>query len=82
MRGAPTKRELQAACADAIEQRNQLQLLLCAVVMRAGGQMDLGHALVASLMDGETMLDVEPVDGVGVRLTARREERTATEMDS
>ncbi len=45
MKGTPTKRDLLAMLEDLTHQRNELQLLLCACVSRAGGEVTLGGGL-------------------------------------
>lgn len=68
MNGAPTKRELLAMLEDLTHQRNELQLLLCACVSRAGGEVTLGGGLLRGLMDKERNVTLAP-DGDGYRVT-------------
>ena len=68
MNGMPTKRELLAALDDVTKQRNELQLLLCACVSRAGGEVTLGGGLLRGLMDKQRNVTLAP-DGDGFRVT-------------
>ena len=78
MNGAPTKRELLAMLDDVTKQRNELQLLLCACVSRAGGEVTLGGGLLRGLMDKERNVTLAP-DGDGFRITL---ETTALDDDA
>ena len=68
MKGTPTKRDLLAMLEDLTHQRNELQLLLCACVSRAGGEVTLGGGLLRGLMDKERNVTLAP-DGDGYRVT-------------
>ena len=68
MNGAPTKRELLAMLDDVTKQRNELQLLLCACVARAGGEVTLGGGLLRGLMERHRDVTLAP-DGDGFRVT-------------
>lgn len=68
MNGAPTKRELLAMLDDVTKQRNELQLLLCACVSRAGGEVTLGGGLLRGLMEKTRNVTLAP-DGDGFRVT-------------
>lgn len=68
MNGAPTKRELLAMLDDVTKQRNELQLLLCACVSRAGGEVTLGGGLLRGLMERHRDVTLAP-DGDGFRIT-------------
>ncbi len=68
MNGAPTKRELLAMLDDVTKQRNELQLLLCACVARAGGEVTLGGGLLRGLMEKTRNVTLAP-DGDGFRVT-------------
>lgn len=78
MNGMPTKRELLAALDDVTKQRNELQLLLCACVSRAGGEVTLGGGLLRGLMDKQRNVTLAP-DGDGFRVTL---ETTALDDDA
>ena len=78
MNGAPTKRELLAMLDDVTKQRNELQLLLCACVSRAGGEVTLGGGLLRGLMDKQRNVTLAP-DGDGFRITL---ETTALDEDA
>lgn len=78
MNGMPTKRELLAALDDVTKQRNELQLLLCACVSRAGGKVKLGGGLLRGLMDKQRNVTLAP-DGDGFRVTL---ETTALDDDA
>ena len=68
MKGTPTKRDLLAMLEDLTHQRNELQLLLCACVSRAGGEVTLGGGLLRGLMDKQRNVTLAP-DGDGFRIT-------------
>ena len=68
MKGTPTKRELLAMLEDLTHQRNELQLLLCACVSRAGGEVTLGGGLLRGLMERTRNVTLAP-DGDGYRIT-------------
>ena len=68
MKGTPTKRDLLAMLEDLTHQRNELQLLLCACVSRAGGEVALGGGLLRGLMDKQRNVTLAP-DGDGYRIT-------------
>ena len=68
MKGTPTKRELLAMLEDLTHQRNELQLLLCACVSRAGGEVTLGGGLLRGLMERHRDVTLAP-DGDGFRVT-------------
>jgi len=68
MKGTPTKRELLAMLDDVTKQRNELQLLLCACVARAGGEVTLGGGLLRGLMERHRDVTLAP-DGDGFRIT-------------
>ena len=77
----PTRKameEIQAALADAVQQRNELQLLLCACVSRAGGEVTLGGGLLRGLMERHRDVTLAP-DGDGFRITL---ETTALDDDA
>lgn len=78
MNGAPTKRELLAMLDDVTKQRNELQLLLCACVSRAGGEVTLGGGLLRGLMEKTRNVTLAP-DGDGFRVTL---ETTALDDDA
>ena len=78
MNGAPTKRELLAMLDDVTKQRNELQLLLCACVSRAGGEVTLGGGLLRGLMERHRDVTLAP-DGDGFRITL---ETTALDEDA
>jgi hypothetical protein len=78
MKGTPTKRDLLAMLEDLTHQRNELQLLLCACVSRAGGEVTLGGGLLRGLMDKERNVTLAP-DGDGFRITL---ETTALDDDA
>lgn len=78
MNGMPTKRELLAELDDVTKQRNELQLLLCACVSRAGGEVTLGGGLLRGLMDKQRNVTLAP-DGDGFRVTL---ETTALDDDA
>lgn len=78
MNGMPTKRELLAALDDVTKQRNELQLLLCACVSRAGVEVTLGGGLLRGLMDKQRNVTLAP-DGDGFRVTL---ETTALDDDA
>ena len=64
----PTKRDLMAMLEDLTHQRNELQLLLCACVSRAGGEVTLGGGLLRGLMERHRDVTLAP-DGDGFRIT-------------
>ena len=68
MKGTPTKRDLLAMLEDLTHQRNELQLLLCACVSRAGGEVTLGGGLLRGMMDKQRNVTLAP-DGDGYRIT-------------
>ncbi len=68
MKGTPTKRDLLAMLEDLTHQRNELQLLLCACVSRAGGEVTLGGGLLRGLMERTRNVTLAP-DGDGYRIT-------------
>ena len=68
MKGTPTKRDLLAMLEDLTHQRNELQLLLCACVSRAGGDVTLGGGLLRGLMGKQRNVTLAP-DGDGFRIT-------------
>ena len=68
MKGTPTKRDLLAMLEDLTHQRNELQLLLCACVSRAGGEVTLGGGLLRGLMEKNRNVTLAP-DGDGFRVT-------------
>ena len=68
MKGTPTKRDLLAMLEDLTHQRNELQLLLCACVSRAGGEVTLGGGLLRGLMEKTRNVTLAP-DGDGYRIT-------------
>ena len=68
MKGQPTKRDLLAMLEDLTHQRNELQLLLCACVSRAGGEVTLGGGLLRGLMEKTRNVTLAP-DGDGYRIT-------------
>ena len=68
MKGTPTKRDLLAMLEDLTHQRNELQLLLCACVSRAGGEVTLGGGLLRGLMERHRDVTLAP-DGDGFRVT-------------
>ena len=68
MKGTPTKRDLLAMLEDLTHQRNELQLLLCACVSRAGGEVTLGGGLLRGLMERHRDVTLAP-DGDGFRIT-------------
>lgn len=68
MKGTPTKRDLLAMLEDLTHQRNELQLLLCACVARAGGEVTLGGGLLRGLMERHRDVTLAP-DGDGFRIT-------------
>ena len=68
MKGTPTKRDLLAMLEDLTHQRNELQLLLCACVSRAGGEVTLGGGLLRGLMNRKRDVTLAP-DGDGFRVT-------------
>lgn len=68
MKGTPTKRDLLAMLEDLTHQRNELQLLLCACVSRAGGEVTLGGGLLRGLMERNRNVTLAP-DGDGYRIT-------------
>jgi len=76
--GTPTKRELLAMLEDLTHQRNELQLLLCACVSRAGGEVTLGGGLLRGLMEKTRNVTLAP-DGDGYRVTL---ETTASDDDA
>ncbi len=78
MKGTPTKRELLAMLDDVTKQRNELQLLLCACVSRAGGEVTLGGGLLRGLMEKTRNVTLAP-DGDGFRITL---ETTALDDDA
>ena len=78
MKGTPTKRDLLAMLEDLTHQRNELQLLLCACVSRAGGEVTLGGGLLRGLMDKQRNVTLAP-DGDGFRITL---ETTALDDDA
>ena len=78
MNGAPTKRELLAMLDDVTKQRNELQLLLCACVARAGGEVTPGGGLLRGLMEKTRNVTLAP-DGDGFRITL---ETTALDDDA
>ena len=78
MKGTPTKRDLLAMLEDLTHQRNELQLLLCACVSRAGGEVTLGGGLLRGLMDKQRNVTLAP-DGDGFRVTL---ETTALDDDA
>lgn len=67
MKGTPTKRDLLAMLEDLTHQRNELQLLLCACVSRAGGEVTLGGGLLRGLMGKGIGVTLEK-DGDGYRV--------------
>ena len=67
MKGQPTKRDLLAMLEDLTHQRNELQLLLCACVSRAGGEVTLGGGLLRGLMGKGIGVTLEK-DGDGYRV--------------
>ncbi len=75
MKGTPTKRDMMSMLEDLTHQRNELQLLLCefqlllcACVSRAGGEVTLGGGLLRGLMEKTRDVTVAP-DGDGFRVT-------------
>ena len=78
MKGTPTKRDLLAMLEDLTHQRNELQLLLCACVSRAGGEVTLGGGLLRGLMNRKRDVTLAP-DGDGFRITL---ETTALDDDA
>lgn len=72
MKGTPTKRELLAMLEDLTHQRNELQLLLCACVSRAGGEVTLGGGLLRGLMERHRDVTLAP-DGDGFRITLEKQ---------
>ncbi len=78
MKGQPTKRDLLAMLEDLTHQRNELQLLLCACVARAGGEVTLGGGLLRGLMERHRDVTLAP-DGDGFRVTL---ETTALDDDA
>jgi len=78
MKGTPTKRDLLAMLEDLTHQRNELQLLLCACVARAGGEVTLGGGLLRGLMERHRDVTLAP-DGDGFRITL---ETTALDDDA
>ena len=68
MKGTPTKRDMMSMLEDLTHQRNELQLLLCACVARAGGEVTLGGGLLRGLMDKQRNVTLAP-DGDGFRVT-------------
>ena len=78
MKGTPTKRDLLAMLEDLTHQRNELQLLLCACVSRAGGEVTLGGGLLRGRMDKQRNVTLAP-DGNGFRITL---ETTALDDDA
>ena len=78
MKGTPTKRDMMSMLEDLTHQRNELQLLLCACVSRAGGEVTLGGGLLRGLMDKERNVTLAP-DGDGFRVTL---ETTAPDDDA
>ena len=78
MKGTPTKRDLLAMLEDLTHQRNELQLLLCACVSRAGGEVTLGGGLLRGLMEKTRNVTLAP-DGDGFRITL---ETTALDDDA
>ena len=68
MKGTPTKRDMLAMLEDLTHQRNELQLLLCACVSRAGGEVTLGGGLLRGLMEKTRNVTLAP-DGDGYRIT-------------
>lgn len=68
MKGTPTKRDMMSMLEDLTHQRNELQLLLCACVSRAGGEVTLGGGLLRGLMEKTRNVTLAP-DGDGFRVT-------------
>ncbi len=68
MNGTPTKRDMMSMLEDLTHQRNELQLLLCACVSRAGGEVTLGGGLLRGLMEKTRNVTLAP-DGDGFRVT-------------
>ena len=64
----PSRRVLLAMLDDVTKQRNELQLLLCACVARAGGEVTLGGGLLRGLMERHRDVTLAP-DGDGFRIT-------------
>ena len=63
----PSRRVLLAMLDDVTKQRNELQLLLCACVSRAGGEVTLGGGLLRGLMGKGIGVPLEK-DGDGYRV--------------
>ena len=78
MKGTPTKRDMMSMLEDLTHQRNELQLLLCACVSRAGGEVTLGGGLLRGLMEKTRNVTLAP-DGDGFRITL---ETTALDDDA
>ena len=74
----PSRRVLLKMLDDVTKQRNELQLLLCACVSRAGGEVTLGGGLLRGLMDKQRNVTLAP-DGDGFRITL---ETTALDDDA
>jgi hypothetical protein len=71
----PTRKameEIQAALADAVQQRNELHVLACACVARAGGDVRLGGALLRGMRSVHRELTLSP-DGDGYRVRLETE---------
>ena len=66
--GTPTKRMLLAALDDVTQQRNELHLIACACVARAGGEVTLGGGLLRGMRTTHRELTLAP-DEDGFRVT-------------
>jgi hypothetical protein len=74
-----TKREIATAAESMMQQRNELHLLLCAIVSRAGGEVEISAAAIRGLADGRTYLHMDRGEDGAVIV---RVERKAQEMAS